>query len=392
MTCGAYKAHRKTQKRSSHLEDEDTRLQLLKEAYEEVLDATKHQDDKVGRLLTASAFWTAGSMALLGLGQGTLTSRTWAYRGENVGHLVIWLGICYIVLMCAASATLIASIMTPLRLAGPAGNSSATPAKEPTQIYFAGIAQETLSAWEERWTQQATSRLLQQRRDNYIKETHNLAVRASHKYARTNEAVAILQLMILFLMLLGTCSLWALGHPTHCHNAGSPCEPVELKGTAYWGPVTAIALWVGLTICSRAISVIYTGEAKGVRRQFISGLAMVVQVASLGAAISLESSQALLMYAVSLIVSLGAAWSLQQRPDKTTKSDQAPSYARCMHNVLMGTFVAGPLVGLLASFGHGYRWALVSLLITPFALTADAYVAPLSKQWDLQRGSRQLGG
>lgn len=39
------------------------RFDLAKLAYDEVLDATKHQDDKVGRFLTAIAFLTAAAIA-----------------------------------------------------------------------------------------------------------------------------------------------------------------------------------------------------------------------------------------------------------------------------------------------------------------------------------------
>src|SRR4051794_32127601 len=43
-------------------------IELAERAYKEVLDATKHQDDKVGRFLTAIAFLTTGSIALIATG------------------------------------------------------------------------------------------------------------------------------------------------------------------------------------------------------------------------------------------------------------------------------------------------------------------------------------
>src|SRR5205823_5266815 len=44
--------------------DEEERRGLARETYTEVLDATKHQDDKVGRLLAAIAFLIGGAIAL----------------------------------------------------------------------------------------------------------------------------------------------------------------------------------------------------------------------------------------------------------------------------------------------------------------------------------------
>ena len=42
---------------------ENRRLEFARHVYEEVLDATKHQDDKIGRFLAAIAFLFAGAVA-----------------------------------------------------------------------------------------------------------------------------------------------------------------------------------------------------------------------------------------------------------------------------------------------------------------------------------------
>lgn len=39
-------------------------LQLAKDSYKEVLDATKHQDERIGRFLTAIAFLVSAGIAL----------------------------------------------------------------------------------------------------------------------------------------------------------------------------------------------------------------------------------------------------------------------------------------------------------------------------------------
>src|ERR1700675_295136 len=45
------------------MKDDQLRLDLARKSYEEVLDATKHQDDKIGRFLTAIAFLFTGAIA-----------------------------------------------------------------------------------------------------------------------------------------------------------------------------------------------------------------------------------------------------------------------------------------------------------------------------------------
>jgi len=56
-------------------ENVKAKIDLAQISYDEVLDATKHQDDKVGRFLTAIAFLTTGSIALIAAKNGL--SRTY---------------------------------------------------------------------------------------------------------------------------------------------------------------------------------------------------------------------------------------------------------------------------------------------------------------------------
>ena len=62
---------KRTRRVTDEWEVRQRKLEFAKEAYAEVLDATKHQDDKVGRYLAALAFLTTGAIALL-LGEGIL--------------------------------------------------------------------------------------------------------------------------------------------------------------------------------------------------------------------------------------------------------------------------------------------------------------------------------
>src|SRR5687767_12578535 len=53
----------------------EAKLQLIEFSYREVLDATKHQDDKIGRMLTSVAFLTAAAMALAALSSAQFLTR-----------------------------------------------------------------------------------------------------------------------------------------------------------------------------------------------------------------------------------------------------------------------------------------------------------------------------
>ena len=41
------------------------KVEIASRSYKEVLDATVHQDDKVGRILTAAAFLTTGALTII---------------------------------------------------------------------------------------------------------------------------------------------------------------------------------------------------------------------------------------------------------------------------------------------------------------------------------------
>src|SRR5690349_18299080 len=53
----------------------DRKLELITTSYDQVLDATKHQDDKIGQLLTSIAFLTAATIALAALEPAQVLAR-----------------------------------------------------------------------------------------------------------------------------------------------------------------------------------------------------------------------------------------------------------------------------------------------------------------------------
>ncbi len=214
----------------------EEKLTMLGESYKEVLDATKHQDDKVGRLLTAAAFWTSGSLALLAFDKGSAIKATW---DNGMGHLTIYFATAYLLLISAASLQLVNSIMTPLTLP-----SKRPPrADYPSQLYFLSISRYSKKEWEEYW--RGISCIDHDRIGMYAQENYNIATRATFKYARTTEAVALLQLSLLAFSGLIVLSLQSI-------NRG--VSPVKFT----WHVALLLGIsasgWVVLTLGIRAMA------------------------------------------------------------------------------------------------------------------------------------------
>lgn len=217
----------------------DRRLTLLESTYKEVLDATKHQDDKIGRMLTAIAFLTAASLALANLVSGTLLVVRFSVPPESIPLAAIALG-SFLVLVIATVVLLVSSLSTPLRIPGlkptprPTPKESLVPyAKDvkASQIYFMPIARVSLEEWRHKWSaseQELEAELV----PTYVDETHNLAVRTNFKYERTTEAVAVFSLALFAFGLAAVLVFIA---------AVSKDRPVELD----WLQRTLLALYVG---------------------------------------------------------------------------------------------------------------------------------------------------
>src|SRR3712207_6746276 len=66
-------------------------LEGLQNSYKEVLDATKHQDDKIGRIFTGVAFLTAAALALANLNSAQFLTRQYTDT-PNVPLALLGLG------------------------------------------------------------------------------------------------------------------------------------------------------------------------------------------------------------------------------------------------------------------------------------------------------------
>ena len=139
------------------------RLKLISASYAEVLDATKHQDDKIGQLLTGVAFLTAATLALAALEPISIVSRRFAAEPFSLPLLLITLAV-FLLGIAFGFMLLLISLSTPLRLPGLGRPRADRPAgKEITwingirgsQIYFFEIARLSIRQWEEKWSTSA---------------------------------------------------------------------------------------------------------------------------------------------------------------------------------------------------------------------------------------------
>ena len=212
-------------------------LEGLQNSYKELLDATKHQDDKIGRLFAGIAFLTAAALAIANLNSAKPLTRQYTDT-SNVSLAVLSLG-CYIVLVVLSVTLLISSLATPLRVPGledrrkerlkPDGTSRI----RASQIYFGSIARLTLDNWNRKWLlidDKGKTELAQ----SLVLETHNLAVRTQFKYNRTTEAVILFKFALMFLTLTAVLCIGATLTP----------EPSALPTATKWAVGIVIAWYV----------------------------------------------------------------------------------------------------------------------------------------------------
>ena len=163
---------------------------LAEKSYREVLDATKHQDDKIGRFLTAIAFMFTGAIAF-GIRPDLLGLRI-SFENQDAPIPTLFLGL-FLGLSVLAVLLLLVAIGPNLKLPRserPHGRS---------WIFFLSIAGKTEAQWREQWV--ASSLNHEAVTWMFASEAHNLATKTEFKYARTNEARAAFTLGLLFLVL-----------------------------------------------------------------------------------------------------------------------------------------------------------------------------------------------
>ncbi|MFW3171367.1 hypothetical protein [Geodermatophilus sp. CPCC 206100] len=220
---------------------EKKRYELLRFTYDEVLAATKHQDEKINKLLTAVAFLVAGSLALANLADAKFAMRGFALsEGTSVPLAMFTVGV-FLVGVLAAVLMLIGTMTSPLRF--PGGSRADAPDIEYVtsfragQVYFNEIASGSLAEWYGKWAVKDAAALLFERNESLVRETHNLAVRAESKYTRTTEAVAVLSFALLSFALSVVLLVRAAADPLPASGT-SPADAV----TVDWPLRTLLAL------------------------------------------------------------------------------------------------------------------------------------------------------
>lgn len=200
-------------------------VELARQTYLEVLDATKHQDDKVNRFLVAIAFLTTGAITFL-LKADVLHVRYILESGDRIPFIAIAAG-GYLAGTSASVLLLLMALSSELKLPGRKSPLRAESVKlEDSLLYFQMIGSRPLDGWMGLWERepQATEAQL---RLNYLREAHNLSERARVKYGLTDEAAAIYIYAIQWLamgLLLGV-------HVTQ--RPGGVSQPIDLAGWAF---------------------------------------------------------------------------------------------------------------------------------------------------------------
>ena len=188
----------------SEAEARELRLALLRESYSEVLDATTHQDEKIGRLLTAIAFLTGASLALAGLSGSNHLLRPYTLGPFEIPLALVTIG-AFVLWVSFAVMLLLAAFSTPLQIPGfgdPARPRATVKPEKIHQIYFFGIIRHS----EEEWGTHLDSPvddLVKWRIDSFKREVHNLAARAAYKHDRVTEASTLIAQAIVWFALSG---------------------------------------------------------------------------------------------------------------------------------------------------------------------------------------------
>lgn len=221
-------------------DDLDRKQSMLEFTYKEVLDATKHQDDKIGRLLTVIAFLTAGVLGLANLAGGRRIDAIFLLGQVRLPLVIICLS-AFLFSILITVILLLVSFATPLRLPGDKPEASrpdvgAVQDVRVSQLYFSEISKISLREWRHKWDGTGdVDALKRERFDAFVRETHNLSVRTNFKYDRTTEAISVFAIALLAFALGVAFTCIATVSP----ETGDATNPIRFGGL---GPVLLAAV------------------------------------------------------------------------------------------------------------------------------------------------------
>jgi hypothetical protein len=200
---------------------DQTRYDLLKFSYGEVLDATKHQDDKIGRILTAVAFLTGG--ALVFANKSILGG---IYQvGDHAYHLTaLFLGV-FLFFDLLAVMLFILAVATPLTYPGLVSGTGSNRSR----LFYRVIGKTPWKDYEALWAQKDAEskddmdqRLTEAVSSDLVAESYNIARRVLRKNDRSRDAAAFFLFALIFLVPTIVLSIDAVSrgtgsarHPLH---------------------------------------------------------------------------------------------------------------------------------------------------------------------------------
>ena len=237
-------------------DDPEVRLTLLRESYREVLAATTHTDDKIGRLLTGLAFLTAAALAASGLSGTEYLRSDFNLAGYETPFAILALGTFLVLVLCAV-LILVSAFSTPLRLptAGKTTSDKIVPWvkwQDPntgtqvqikgSPIYFNEIARLSVERWKEK-ASAPTDQMLQEREGSLIYEIHNLAIRATHKSRLVSRASEFCTLAI---AALAVAFIFTLSGAAHQGAAGGDDSRTAIP--LGWGTAAPVAAVLGFVV------------------------------------------------------------------------------------------------------------------------------------------------
>lgn len=168
--------------------DADYRLERLRESYCEVLAATKHEDDKVGRFLGVIAFLVAGALIFA---QQADVLRARYDLGVELALPALALA-AFLFFITLAVLLYVLAIAAPVTI--PPGSEGEV---RHSHLFFLLIAQETKESWGAQWDLDKMT-LREKLTNEYRGEILNLGQRTHNKRRRSEEASALFAAALLF--------------------------------------------------------------------------------------------------------------------------------------------------------------------------------------------------
>jgi len=174
------------------------RAAIFEYSYDEVLAAIKHQDDKLNRTLTATAFLTAAAVALFSSRGGDVL-----FEGSGTSVRLVFF-VVFVVSVVFAVASMLAAIGPTAPLSALKRRHKKRGINRPESLLFYRLIS-TDPKWDTYLEDDETT-LYRRLAKNFHDEAKTLSHRNNYKVARSQEASAFVQLAILALALLGIFS------------------------------------------------------------------------------------------------------------------------------------------------------------------------------------------